>query len=71
MLRVQLDNRQAIAAVPELHAWQAGTRLDPFWSTARVRLAEDAEAAAHLQRYAANAGPARARLDDLLAGQGE
>jgi hypothetical protein len=71
MLRVQLDNRQAIAADPELQAWQAGTRLDPFWSTARVRVAEDAEAAAHLQRYLANAGPARARLDELLAGQRE
>ncbi|MFN8622998.1 MAG: NAD(P)/FAD-dependent oxidoreductase [Chloroflexota bacterium] len=70
MLRVQLDNRAAINATPELHAWQAETRLDAFWSTARVRLGVDQAATAHLQRYAAHVGPARARLEELLAGLG-
>jgi hypothetical protein len=67
MLRVQLDNRRAIDAYPELQAWQIETRLDPFRKTARERLGVDDEATAHFQRYLANAGPARARLDELLA----
>lgn len=67
MLRVQLDNRRAIDAYPELQAWQVESRLDPFRKTARERLGVDEEATAHFQRYLANAGPARARLDELLA----
>ena len=66
MLRVQLDNRRAIDAYPELQAWQTETRLDPFRKTASERIGVDEEATAHFQRYLANAGPARARLDELL-----
>jgi len=66
MLAVQLDNRRAVDPYPQLQAWLTGTRLDPFWKTASERLGVDEEATAHFQRYLANAGPARARLDALL-----
>jgi hypothetical protein len=66
VLAVQLDNRRAIDPYPQLQAWLTGTRLDPFWKTASERIGVDEEATAHFQRYLANAGPARARLDELL-----
>jgi hypothetical protein len=66
MLAVQLDNRRAVDPYPQLQAWLTGTRLDPFWKTASERMGVDQEATAHPQRYLANAGPARARLDELL-----
>jgi hypothetical protein len=70
MLAVQLDNRRAPFTYPKLQAWLTETRLDPFWKTASERIGVDEEATAHYQRYQANAGPARARLDELLTARG-
>ncbi len=70
-LRVQrsnLANRACWSEHPEISAWQATARLDPFAKYARTRIGVDMEATAHLQRYLANFQAAAAKLDELLAG---
>ena len=69
-LRVQrsnLANRACWNEHPEIGAWQATARLDPFAKYARTRVGVDMEATAHLQRYLTNFQAAAAKLDELLA----
>ncbi len=67
MLEVELSNRRCWAEYPEIDAWMAGSRLDPFTKTARVRLGVDGEATEHLQRYLINIDPATSKLEELLS----
>jgi hypothetical protein len=69
-LRVQrsnLANRACWNEHPDIGAWQATARLDPFAKYAMTRIGVDMEATAHLQRYLANFQAAAAKLDELLA----
>jgi len=70
MMATELDNRRNRAGYPDLEAWHAGTRLDIFSKTASERIGVDQEATAHLGRYLEHVGPARPRLDELLASVG-
>jgi hypothetical protein len=69
MMQIELANRQCWSAYPEIDAWLASSRLDPFTKVARTRLGVDVEATGHLQRYLQHVAPAAAKLDQLLAPQ--
>jgi hypothetical protein len=68
MMQTELANRQCWSTYPEIEAWLASSRLDPFTKVARARLGVDVEATRHLQRYLQHVGSAAARLDQLLRG---
>jgi len=67
MLRAQLANHACWSEFPEIDAWLATARLDPFNKYAKKLLGVDPEVTAHLQRYMANVGGATANIDRLLA----
>jgi hypothetical protein len=67
MFRVELANRAALNAYPEIGEWMATARLDSFTARARTRLGVDAEATEHITRYLSNIAGAGAKLDVLLA----
>lgn len=67
MLAPELDNRAARTQHPSIEAFLIGNRLDLFAKTASERVGVDAEATEHITRYLTNGGPARERIDELLA----
>jgi hypothetical protein len=66
MFKQELQNRLLWTQYPELEAWITNCRLDPFRKQVIASLPADTTAAAHLGRYAANVGPAAAKLEELL-----
>jgi hypothetical protein len=67
MFQVELANRAELNAHPEIGAWLATARLDPFTARSRSRLGVDVEATEHITRYLTNIAGAYANLDTLLA----
>lgn len=67
MFQQELTNRFLWTQYPELEAWITECRLDPFRKQVQASLPGDEAAAAALGRYAANVGPAAARLAELLS----
>jgi len=67
MLQVELSNRRCWAEYPEIDARMAGSRLDPFAKSARVRSGVDGEATEYLQRHPSNIAPATSKLEDFLS----
>jgi hypothetical protein len=68
MLQTQLGNRACWTEFPEIEAWLATARLDPFTKNLTRLFGVDAEATAHLQRYLAFAARATTNIDELFAG---
>jgi hypothetical protein len=67
MFQVELANRAALNAHPEIGQWLATARLDPFTARSLTRLGVDVEATEHITRYLTNIAGASAKLDTLLA----
>jgi len=67
MAVLELANRVTWSQDPAIGNWLATARLDGFTARARRLLETDAEARAHIGRYAANVGSAAARMEVLLA----
>lgn len=67
MLAVNMGNQQRWSKYKDLQAWIAQSRLDGFTAMAKNVTPADADKLAVLQRYGQSAGPAVARLRQLLA----
>ena len=67
MLAVELRNRFLWSQDPAIGDWLASSRLDGFMARLRRRVATDAQAGQHLQRYAGQVVAASAKLRELLA----
>jgi NAD(P)-binding Rossmann-like domain len=67
MLAVNMGNQYRWSKYKDLQAWIAQSRLDGFTALAKSVTPDDTEKLALLQRYSKAAGPAAAKLSQLLA----
>jgi hypothetical protein len=67
MLAVSMANQQRWSKDKEILKWIGQSRLDGFSAMARSVQPTDTEKVAQLQRFAKNAGPAMAKVPQLLA----
>ncbi len=68
MLAVNMANQRRWSKNTELRQWIANSRLDAFTAMANCVKPEEIDKLALLQRYGKTAGPAAAKLQQLLAG---
>ena len=67
MLQTELANRACWTEFPEIDAWLATARLDPFTKNLTRLFGVDAEATAHLSATWRNAAGATTNIGELLA----
>lgn len=67
MMTVELATRLYCSKIPELRAWQANSRLDPFAPRVRALKGTETEPIAQIERYGKYVGSAAKRLAQLLA----